>query len=805
MNKKTLLLIGIVIMLLTVSFVSANSEYVETVYNVAGACTPTLGSYSRGQGIQPYNTTMKYLKGISLWVYDETAPTGIEIHITNTSSNKPVYDQSYGSINLTSAELTFDAWNDFNFTDGYYAALTPATQFHIGMDSLGGSDLYHLCYSTTSTYSRGTASYQTYAGRYTSSGWSLETNFDYRMLLYWADWDGGIDTPNNFTISAKDIYDNSSISNFSATINSEVYSTTTGSIITNLLVNDTNTYDIDVYNAINSKGDYFNKTFTNIDITSNYIAYLDQSYISFNAFDLLNNSVEGTFYINGVLIPDFTPIKAGSYNVTFVNSSYFNKTTEITVSALTNNTYNVTGVYDSQLYITAKDAILNTTINIFSGYAFDNNNSINNSFSTTNGVAIVPILLGTEQLIYIIGSGYTTNTSTITANVTNTTYSTVLYGFNSVVIQAFYLANSTLINDKTLTVNTISSLSSQTNTTTTGNLVLNFLNPLSYEVRISGLDLITNSKFITVVNDSTQQINFYMTLNDTPELQTFQILDTSNSEVQGAILWVQKENLNGGDLWVTVAEIETNNEGYAYAYINKRSGNYYRFAVKYNGEFKPIEPTGETYTSKTSYITDVNTINQIVINLQESTTDFITNILSIGCNISYSGVNDTVVNFNFADSNNAIVGGKILVKGRYLTTSTSYEDLYSYQQNSSTGSLSYNFTVLNNTIYQIQGIIVFSDHTEICTTSTKRFDADTIIDKNTGLLYAILIIAVVALLTARFGSLISTVFSVGSIIPLTIFGIVDLPISIISSFIVLAIILFGRQKGDNSDSGGGGL
>lgn len=123
-------------------------------------------------------------------------------------------------------------------------------------------------------------------------------------------------TPSNVTLTASDSYTGVTINNFSATVNGTTYTTTTGTITTNLLDTDTNLYTI-IYES-SENGGYLNLTYTNINFS---IASPYAEFESTGNNYTLNNSGVAPYLFGGFLDGNLYAVDKGDdtvklYNVT---------------------------------------------------------------------------------------------------------------------------------------------------------------------------------------------------------------------------------------------------------------------------------------------------------------------------------------------------------------------------------------------------------------------------------------------------------------------------------------------------------
>jgi hypothetical protein len=219
----------------------------------------------------------------------------------------------------------------------------------------------------------------------------------------------------NFTVSAFDNFDSSAIDNFSVEIGETNYTTTNGSVTTGLLVNATRLYNFTVFNAINNAGAYFNRTFYNQNISTHKTATMSQTEIIVNATTkITSTSISGTIYNVSQTLANTGShygFKAGSYNLTFYNASWFNKTQEFTFTALQNTTVNLTGVYDQILNFTARQLINNTATNNFN-ITMTTSTGYTETITTNNGTMFFNVIKNLNITAHIIAPNHADQTDT---------------------------------------------------------------------------------------------------------------------------------------------------------------------------------------------------------------------------------------------------------------------------------------------------------------------------------------------------------------------------------------------------------
>ena len=600
-------------------------------------------------------------------------------------------------------------------------------------------------------------------------------------------------------IQAKDALDNTSISNFTVTLeNGSSYSTTNG--VLSIIVNNITDYDYNLTFVYGAYGAYFNVSGLNINVTdlSTHYSYptASQSVISFAAYEIAtNNSLGGsTFSVNGTTNTSFILKEGSNYIVTAVNAGYFDKNLSFSVAAFDNKTLNIEAIGNGFINVTANDNFSGGKVNIFSA-TINFNNTYNYTNSTTNGEILFPILRNINYTISLTAGSYISPADqeiNASSAVNNVTFSVA--PSNSINI-SFYFINNTLIIGEQINATIINTNASQTSTTTSGVMAFSLLIPDDYELRATAADFLDRKYFFTIANFSTQSVHVYLfqnITNITTELQVFRILDTSNTEVTGAILKIEKETIAGSNLYSNYGEEITNAEGETNVYLEKGISHNYRFAVVVDGALTTIYPTGNTYTSTTNFISGVSETVEIVVNRAETApVDYITPLYAVSTSSGRS--NDTVW-CSWIDGQNGISGATMEITARYLDNSTGQELINTQTSIATSGNLTYTFTPINDTIYTMSCYINYPSYDSLEETLIHAYTLTKTVDKNTGLLYAVGILAVAATLTVVFGVLVSSILTFAMLAFTGLVGFTSFPLTVITSLIALAIILFVRGR-----------
>lgn len=257
--------------------------------------------------------------------------------------------------------------------------------------------------------------------------YKTDSNID-NLIIY----NGSITPPPppgaNITVTMRDLYDSSAINN--ATINidylgdSYIFTNTTGNVIqTNITINETT-----LMNITATHPEYFTNVTLNQNISNNFFMTMYQSNISFDAFDLFGNAVDGNVTIGGDTndLNYVWRLKADTYNAVFTGGEYFQKSLSITISPLDIATYNITGIYDTNFTVEAIDFITNGTINTFNVSIEQNGESFSIFNSTITGLLWFGLLknylydIVVQSPSYLVGNNTNYN---ITTNLTQVLHS----------------------------------------------------------------------------------------------------------------------------------------------------------------------------------------------------------------------------------------------------------------------------------------------------------------------------------------------------------------------------------------------
>lgn len=362
-----------------------------------------------------------------------------------------------------------------------------------------------------------------------------------------------------FNISVFDYWNNNTITNFSVVINGVT-------IINNDSVA-TIPVNQELLNFTIVQSDYFNRTFFNWNTSLNLNASMKQSEISFNASELYTNvSVSGvTVTVNGnTSNPKY--MTAGNYNGTCSAPGYFDVSVSFSVSALDNKTVTCTGMSDTLLNITAITAINGSTINSFSGYAYNDDLGINVSITTNNGFYEASVLTG-NYTIFLTALDHASKYFNVTVDDMVENVTVPMYTNNSLNVSLFDIVNLTVINGINANVTFEGSTVTYTRSTSTGLLYIDYMNDDTYTVTVSASGYNPSVLYVTVGPNTHNDLNFYLssTLSEVDFIVKGNDPVAATDLIENATLTFS-QNING--TVIVVAQGTTDFSGRASIYLD---------------------------------------------------------------------------------------------------------------------------------------------------------------------------------------------------------------------------------------------
>jgi len=405
-------------------------------------------------------------------------------------------------------------------------------------------------------------------------------NYDY--------WGSGPSTT-YFEINASDIYDGSHIQNFSALVNGTYYSTTNGTVTTTIAINASLVFDVSIINATDDGG-YFNLSTEDVNLSENFEGDLWQSEIILGASELMtNHTLTGYFLINGTNASSINYLKAGSYNFSFVNASYYPMELIYNATALFNGSINVTDVYGTQLNITVLNAFTGLGLSNFSGWIANSDYNMNTTFNSSSDSTLMNLSFGNYS-VFVDNEDYAISNSTNYEDIEVTLASEYLnfslWSNNSIMI---YIRDETTNNYITsnITVTIDGENSSVTNYTSTGQLFVQDLLDGNYSIKFSASNYTVKTYTVTVAARSTQTLNAY--LSSEYEYVTLTVVDDlSGGTIEGITLQMSRQ-INS--TWTVVENKLSDVTGRAqFSYIPNIKYRFYLSGTGYESKTFDLDP-----------------------------------------------------------------------------------------------------------------------------------------------------------------------------------------------------------------------
>lgn len=409
----------------------------------------------------------------------------------------------------------------------------------------------------------------------------------------------------NFSVTAKDLEGNS-INNFTAVINGSSYSTTSGTVISEI-IQDSGSVTVTIQDAIDNNGYFFNKTATGIDTASNYeMEDLYQIEFIVNTRELwTNNTIQSPLIINSSTLTingdnDTTVtyrLLSGLYTIKAYNDSYYNLTTANDFTALYNDTFYFDGLYNVLVSVTARNGFTNASINTFSGYADHLNYSQYQTYNTSTGTANIPGLPGTFRL-FAIAPGFATEAEynwfnlTVPSGQTTGTHTFYLYTNNSIEFH-LYDADTFAVINESVNISMIAPNKTYSYSTSNGTLFVDGIFDGTYTTTFTSTNYNPSQIFITVTNNSYQLQNVYLESGDTNTV-TFYVKNNLGAAIENATATLVTD-VNGTD--VVVAQETTDFAGIFQVALNP--DKWYQITLthqNYETWTGSVKPTQSTYT-----------------------------------------------------------------------------------------------------------------------------------------------------------------------------------------------------------------
>jgi hypothetical protein len=243
------------------------------------------------------------------------------------------------------------------------------------------------------------------------------------------------------------------------------------------------------------------------------------------------NSTSGKAYSGGgVAYPTNIYLHNGTNALTLQyagGGTWYDLNFEINITAPEEKNVTIAGAYNALLNVTAKNAFLNTTINVFNITVQNSTYAYSQIYAATLGSVSIPAEQSIALFLFIDAANY--SYANVTHPISNSTpfYEFGLYTSNSVYVHIFNEDTGAPIYDNITIVTTGTNFSS-TNYTTTSLFYIDNLYDGAYTFKLSGANYTLKSYAVTVANRSMQTLNAYLSASIDTTIFTFQ--DESSGE-----------------------------------------------------------------------------------------------------------------------------------------------------------------------------------------------------------------------------------------------------------------------------------
>ena len=611
-----------------------------------------------------------------------------------------------------------------------------------------------------------------------------------------------------FTITAKDIYDDSNINNLTITIsnssNKYTYSTQNGTILvsnkTNLQISKFNvTYDIKFSSS--QAGGYLNNTH-NINLTDggSFIDKLYQAILYINASKVFSGSGIDEFWalsplqINKSNSTGWTKLllSAGSYNISANSTGYLDNKKSIDIAALSTNYENI--VFGSaNLSINAISIISGNSINDFSINITEISLNKKINKSTDDGSLILSAITGAYNVTIISDNfAYDSQTINILAADTlpNITFS--LYTRNSINITIYDEETQKIINDTTTTLilNNLDSIM-QTLYTSNGTIYKDDLFGGLWDIAVFNDFYNRRNYFVTIVDDTHTTLNVWLLNSSNGESKTFNIRNQEDEPLEDVFMTITNKV---NDTFVVVAQKYSDISGQLSIFL--KSTTEYRImleAAGYTTKIFNLEPASSLYNIILSTDVDIpfTTIYDKVsysLTTTEGSLNFSIITSSTGGFISFFGLNSSFDGINYLTNVTGSVGGgtaSIIILNSSNSTGRTIDIDYFIKLNGE------DLINLHNTYYTYNATAI-SNYSALSVAEKYKGDFS-------GVMLAIISILVVVAIVATFAELgvPAAISGFAGAIILFVFSILGwLPILMTSSILIIVIGMFLFRRGD---------
>lgn len=426
------------------------------------------------------------------------------------------------------------------------------------------------------------------------------------------------------------------------------------------------------------------------------------------------------------------------------------------------------------LSVTATNALNGSSINTYSVNVTQIGNTTTSFLNTTTtGIASFNIPSNRTYNVSIIAQNYTTDARTISLNYSDYSHNFVLYATRYI--------NISFINDTTgkqpltgvnVTTSFISEQSSFQKSNSSGYQYVELMIPETYFIRSSATGYENSYYYVTITQNSTENITLYMYPSAQYSTITASVIDSTAKDAEGVYIKVLKYDVSTNS-YVLREIVKTDSQGDA-TFSAELNNEFYKFILE--------RPFGSVIFESTPGAITSTSVN-FVIPSGTVDSDFFNTIFDAQCGISFN--NDTNnFRFTYSDGTNSVSQGCLEADRIYTNRSTLFN---STCLNSNTGSLLVGIDPVNGSYYRATGYIIIGGDRYFCGSAIADFSQDGTIGQMGIFIVFLLTIVIVFILRSN---PIASVFSIP--IPATfakIAGIIIIPTWSIVALWALSIII----------------
>lgn len=465
-----------------------------------------------------------------------------------------------------------------------------------------------------------------------------------------------------FTITAKDFFNESNITSFTAILKNltDTYtnSTTTGNISFENITQ--GIYNVTIQST--EAGGYIDRFYEDVNANINFEAKLWQAIVYINASSN-GEKIEDFWASTGTQTNNSNStgwatlrLNAKSHNITG-NATYYTQIMQnLSLSALEEKYFEF-NFYRNMLSINASDIFSNQTINSFTVNVIGLNVTYDRTLSTSSGQINFSLPIGNYSMV-ISGSTIAKAYANVTVNVLIKNYTFKVFTINSVYIQIFKEGTSTLLTPNSVKASFDSALSVFNLSTINGTIYSENMVAGAYTITMSSLGYTTRDYFITLTSGENVQLNAYLENTTNYEDITFTMKDVITLTTLENIVVSVSERINL--TYVTIAQKISDIAGQVVFTLDQAKT--YRFTLNADGyttkvfDLQPVL-TAYTITLDKSITLDWSTFfskitylllpNRTVINAGENV-NFSIITSSLGGTVqNYFGLNTTYLGIQY--------------------------------------------------------------------------------------------------------------------------------------------------------------